>query len=527
MRSPSFLKREMEMVETIKILVPYGTVSISMGAEEMYKRLAVEVERRGLEVEIKRTGDRGYFNGLLVDVIHPSTGKITYELTIEDINPLIERHVIGGEVLEELRAYGYLEFIKRQQRIVLRRCGEVDPENIQDYIDTDGYKALERALKELSPQEVIEEVKKSGLRGRGGAGFPTGIKWEFCRMQEEEKYVICNADEGNPGDFMDRSIMEGDPHSVLEGLTIAGYAVGASQGYIYCREEYPLAIKRMQTAIHKAREAGFLGDSILGSDFSFDVKLVTGAGSYVCGEETALIESIEGRRGNPRYRPPYPTQRGLWEKPTVVNNVETLANIPIIVLRGGEWYASIGGGKGTKVLSISGKVSKPGLVEVPFGLKLGEILEIAGALDVKGVLLGGPLGVCIPSSLFETSLDFDSVANPGAGGLFVFDESLCVVELSRVLMEFSSSESCGKCFPCRLGLGKMYEILERIVRGEGDPKDLDRLKRLGRSIMETSLCGLGGAAPQPILSSLEYFSKEYEAHVIEKTCPAGVCSLKG
>ncbi|RLI84501.1 NADH-quinone oxidoreductase subunit NuoF [Archaeoglobales archaeon] len=524
----------------VKIMVCHGTSGLSAGASEVYKKFEEELGRQGLldSCELIKTGDRGYFRDVLVDIIHPNTGRITYQNVKPEIVPeLVEKHVKNGEIVKKHSAgKAYQDFFAGQKRIVLRRCGEIDPENIESYLEDDGYKALEKALTQMKPEEVIEEIKKSGLRGRGGAGFPTGIKWELCRTQETQpKYVICNADEGDPGAFMDRSVLEGDPHAVLEGMAIAGYAIGSNEGYIYCRAEYPLAIKRLKIAISQAKERGFIGEDIFGAGFSFDIKLVEGAGAFVCGEETALIASIEGKRGMPKPRPPYPAQKGLWGKPTIINNVETLANVPTIILRGGDWYASIGTekSKGTKVFALAGKVKNTGLVEVPLGTTIRELLYGPGGgpakkmRKIKAIQIGGPSGGCIPEKLFDTPIDFDSLVEAGAimgsGGLIVLDDSTCMVDLARFFLSFTSDESCGKCFPCRLGLKKMLEILNKIVSGNGELKDIERLENLAKSIMDTALCGLGKTAPNPVLTTLKYFREEYEAHILEKRCPANQC----
>jgi NADH-quinone oxidoreductase subunit F len=523
----------------VKILICHGTSGLSAGASEVYKKFEEELSKQGLErCELIKTGDRGYFRDVLVDIIHPETGRVTYQdITPEIVPELVEKHVKNGEVVKKYSARkAYQDFFAGQKRIVLRRCGEIDPENIESYIEDNGYKALEKAIKGMDPEEVIEEIKKSGLRGRGGAGFPTGVKWELCRAQKNQpKFVICNADEGDPGAFMDRSVLEGDPHAVLEGMAIAGYAIGSNEGYIYCRAEYPLAIRRLRIAISQAKENGFIGENILGTGFSFDVKLIEGAGAFVCGEETALIASIEGKRGMPKPRPPFPVQRGLWGKPTIINNVETLANVPYIILRGGDWYASLGTekSKGTKVFALAGKVRNTGLVEVPLGTTIRDLLYGPGGgpakkmRKIKAIQIGGPSGGCIPENLFDTPIDFDSLVGAGAimgsGGLIVLDDSTCMVDLARFFLSFTSDESCGKCFPCRLGLKKMLEVLNKIVSGNGELKDVEFLENLAKSIMETSLCGLGKTAPNPVLTTLKYFREEYEAHIIEKRCPANQC----
>jgi len=436
-----------------------------------------------------------------------------------------------------LQEYKGLPVFAKQLRIALRNTGIINPERIEEYIARGGYRSLEKALFEMAPEQVIEEIKRSGLRGRGGGGFPTGLKWEFARRSPgEEKYVICNADEGDPGAYMDRSILEGDPHSVIEGMAIAAYAIGnCREGYIYCRAEYPLAIKRLRMAIAQAEEYGLLGDNILGTDFSFRLYIKEGAGAFVCGEETALIASIEGKRGLPRVRPPYPAQSGLWGKPSNVNNVETYANVPVVIDKGADWFSSYGTekSKGTKVFALVGKINRPGLIEVPMGITLREIIfdiggGIPGGKKFKAVQIGGPSGGCIPEELLDTPIDYDSLLSAGAmmgsGGMVVMDENTCMVDVARFFLNFITSESCGKCTPCREGTKRMLEILTRITKGEGEPRDLEELQRLGRVIKNTALCGLGNTAPNPVLSTMRYFMNEYEAHIYEKRCPAGVCT---
>jgi len=454
---------------------------------------------------------------------------------------IFDSHVVEGTPAEQ---YAVLwsgrrmpddGFLEKQVKIVLRNCGVIDPSDINEYLAQGGYQAARKALLEMTPEDVIEEVKSSGLRGRGGAGFPTGKKWEIARsVKSDVKYVICNGDEGDPGAFMDRSVMEGDPHSVLEGMIIAGYAVGARRGFIYVRAEYPLAVRRLSLAIEQARKRGFLGENIMGSDFSFDVEIKMGAGAFVCGEETALIASIEGRRGMPRPRPPYPAVKGLWGKPTVINNVETLANIPWIILHGADAFRKYGTERspGTKVFALAGKVRRGGLVEVPMGITLRELVyEIGGGARnggrVKAVQIGGPSGGCIPEELFDTPIDYESLTATGAimgsGGIVVLDENTCMVDVARFFLDFTQKESCGKCTFCRLGTRRMLEILERIAAGEGRIEDLELLEELGRLVKECSLCGLGQTAPNPVLTTLKYFRGEYLAHVVEWRCPAKVC----
>lgn len=436
----------------------------------------------------------------------------------------------------DVQTYRDMPFYKKQVRVALRNCGTIDPEIIEEYIARDGYEALAKVLGEMTPEQVIEEIKISGLRGRGGGGFPTGMKWEFCRRSPGDlKYLICNADEGDPGAFMDRSVLEGDPHSELEGMAIAAYAIGCREGYIYCRAEYPLAIKRLKIAIAQAEALGLLGDNILGTDFSFHLHIKEGAGAFVCGEETALMASIEGKRGMPRVRPPYPAVKGLWDKPSNINNVETYANVPQIILRGGSWFAGMGTekSKGTKVFALVGKVNNTGLVEVPMGITLREVIfeignGIIGGKEYKGVQIGGPSGGCIPAALVDTPVDYESLiaagAMMGSGGMVVMDETTCMVDLARFFLNFTQSESCGKCTPCREGTKRMLEIMTRICEGKGVPEDIDTLERLGRVIRSTALCALGNTAPNPVLSTLRYFRSEYEAHILDKRCPAHLCS---
>ncbi len=431
--------------------------------------------------------------------------------------------------------YGDADFFGRQLRVTLRNCAGIDPESLDEYLVVRGYEAAVKVLTEMSPQNVIDEVTKSGLRGRGGGGFPTGVKWNYAAIQHsDEKYIICNADEGDPGAFMDRSTIEGDPHTILEGMIIGGYAIGAQQGFVYIRAEYPLAIKRLEIAIEAARQAGFLGKSIFGTDWDFDVEIRLGAGAFVCGEETALIASIQGLRGMPQPRPPYPAVKGLWGKPTVINNVETLANVPVVILDGPEWFASVGTekSKGTKVFALAGKVCNTGLVEVPMGTTLREVVfGVGGGIPdgkrFKAVQTGGPAGGCLPESFLDTPVDYESLAEAGSmmgsGGMIVIDEDSCMVDVARFFLDFTQDESCGKCVPCREGTKRMLEILDRIVSGRGEDGDIDKLLRLGDTVKRSSLCGLGQSAPNPVLSTIKHFRDEYEAHVLHKRCPAGVC----
>lgn len=504
-----------------------------------------ELSRRGLSEQVKvfQPGCFGFCEkGPMIEV-HPD--NTTYcEVSVEDVATIVEEHFIQGNRVERLlykdpitneRFAANLPFYQGQLKIALRNVGFIAPENILEYLAADGYQALVKVLFDMTPLEVIEGIKKSGLRGRGGGGFSTGLKWELTRQSEsEQRYIICNADEGDPGAFMDRSVLEGDPHSVLEGMLIAGVAVGASHGFIYVRAEYPAAIHRLQVAIVQAREYGLLGQGILGSDFCFDIELKYGAGAFVCGEETALIHSIEGARGEPSVKPPFPAQKGLWGKPTCVNNVETLANIPPIILRGADWFASIGTekSKGTKVFALAGKVRNVGLVEVPMGTTLRQIIfNMGGGIKnqktFKAAQTGGPSGGCIPSKFLDTPIDYESLAAigsmMGSGGLIVMDERDCMVNIAKFFLEFSVDESCGRCTACRVGTKRLHEILTKITEGKGTEDDLDKLVQLGKIVKTASLCGLGQTAPNPILSTIEYFRDEYLAHIVDKTCPAGVC----
>lgn len=439
----------------------------------------------------------------------------------------------GSEI--KTREFDKMDFFKFQERIALSNCGHINPEKIEEYIGRSGYFALAKVLNEMSPQDVIDTIKKSGLRGRGGGGFPTGMKWEFAlKSQNDQKYVVCNADEGDPGAFMDRSVLEGDPHAVLEAMAIAGYAIGASQGYIYVRAEYPIAVERLNTAIEQARKLGLLGKNIFNKGFDFDIDIRLGAGAFVCGEETALLASIEGKRGEPRPRPPFPAVSGLWGKPTIINNVETFANIPHIIRKGPEWFSSIGTekSKGTKVFALAGKINNTGLIEVPMGTTLRTIIyDIGGGIPnnkkFKAAQTGGPSGGCISSELLDIEIDYDNLlaigSMMGSGGLIVMDEDTCMVDVARFFLEFTQEESCGKCPPCRIGTKRMLEILTRITEGKGTPEDLENLETLAKTIKNASICGLGQTAPNPVLSTLRYFRDEYEAHIYDKKCPAGVC----
>ncbi|NLY50613.1 MAG: NADH-quinone oxidoreductase subunit NuoF [Firmicutes bacterium] len=530
------------------VLVCGGTGCTSGGSQEIRARLEREIQANNLENEVKLviTGCHGLCEMGPLVIVYPE-GTMYTHVQPDDAAEIVSEHLLKGRIVqrllykepmteEQVPHYGDLPFYKKQHRVVLSNCGYINPEVLEEYIARDGYAALAKCLGEMTPEEVIEEVKKSGLRGRGGAGFPTGLKWSFCRNAPgEPKYVVCNADEGDPGAFMDRSVLEGDPHRLIEGMLIGAYAIGASEGYIYCRAEYPLAVKRLKLAMKQAEEAGLLGDNILGTDFSFHLHLKEGAGAFVCGEETALMASIMGERGMPRPRPPFPANSGLWGKPTNINNVETWANIPDIIRRGGEWFASMGTekSKGTKVFALTGKVQNTGLVEVPMGITLREIIfEIGGGVPngkkFKAVQIGGPSGGCLPESQLDLSVDYESLTAAGAivgsGGLVVMDEDTCIVDVARFFLSFTRAESCGKCTPCREGIKRMLEVLDRIANGEGKMEDLELLERTALVIKNTALCGLGQTAPNPILSTLRYFRDEYVAHIQDKKCPAGVCT---
>jgi NADH-quinone oxidoreductase subunit F len=530
------------------ILICGGTACAASGSKAIKEALTEEIFQRDLhkEIQVIVTGCNGFCAQGPVMVVQPD--NIFYQrLTPEDMPELVEEHLFKGRPVERLfyvdptsgKAIPSLDdipFFSKQMLRVLRNRGLLDPENVDEYIARDGYLGAAKALDEMTPVEIIQEIKKSGLRGRGGAGFPTGMKWEFANKAGGEiKYVLCNADEGDPGAFMDRSVLEADPHAVLEGMIIAAKAIGAHQGYIYCRAEYPLALRRLDIAIRQAREYGVLGQDILGTGFDFDLEVYQGAGAFVCGEETALMHSIEGKRGMPRPRPPFPAQEGLWKRPSVLNNVETLANVPQIIMKGGDWYASVGTetSKGTKVFALTGAVNNIGLVEVPMGTTLKDIIyEIGGGIrnnkKFKAVQLGGPSGGCVPGYLLDTPTDYEAISKVGAimgsGGMIVMDEDTCMVDMARFFIDFCHEESCGKCTPCREGLGQMLEILERITQGKGELKDLDILEELSRFIMDSALCGLGQTAPNPVLSTLRYFRHEYEDHIIEKRCEAGICA---
>lgn len=529
------------------VLVCGGTGCTSSNSTKIKQEFEAQLNKNKLDKEVKvvTTGCFGLCAQGPIVVVYPEGAMYTM-VRVEDVQEIVEEHLKKGRIVKRLlagdkdvsdtsKSLENVDFFKRQLRIALRNCGVINPENIDEYIAYDGYKALSKVLTEMSPEQVITEVKRSGLRGRGGAGFPTGLKWEFtAKSVGDQKYVCCNADEGDPGAFMDRSVLEGDPHSILEAMTIAGYAVGSDQGYIYIRAEYPIAVKRLEIAIEQARAYGLLGKNIFGTDFSFDIELRLGAGAFVCGEETALLTSIEGKRGEPRPKPPFPAIKGLWQKPTLLNNVETYANIPVIFNKGADWFASIGSekSKGTKVFAVGGKINNTGLVEIPIGTTLREIIyDIGGGIPngkkFKAAQTGGPSGGCIPASHIDTPIDYETLKElgsmMGSGGLIVMDEDNCMVDIARFFLEFTVDESCGKCPPCRIGTKRMLEILERITGGKGEMEDIDKLEVLAKNIIASALCGLGQSAPQPVLSTLRYFRDEYIAHVRDKKCPAGVC----
>lgn len=536
------------MAKRIDCLICGGAACLSSHSQQLKNKIIQLVEEKGLsdEVSVVETGCMGPCELGPVMVVYPE-GSFYIQLKDEDVERIVEEHFLKGRPVQDklwqtqearkiVEEKKQVPFFEKQKKIVLSNCGKIDPESINEFIAQRGYEALGEALTSMTPEQVIETMTNSGLRGRGGAGFPTGLKWKFTRMNDaDQKFIICNADEGDPGAFMDRAVLEGDPHSVLEGMAVAGYAVGATKGFIYVRAEYPLAIDRLQIAINQARELGLLGNNIFETDFNFDIEIRVGAGAFVCGEETALIASIEGLRGQPRPKPPFPAAKGLWDKPSVINNVETFANIRHIFLHGAEWFSSIGTekSKGTKVFALSGNVRNTGLVEVPMGITLGELVyEIGGGIPndkkYKAVQTGGPSGGCIPVKFLNTSIDYESLkalgSIMGSGGLIVLDEDTCMVNIAKYFLEFSLEESCGQCTPCRLGLKQMYGILQDITRGRGKLEDLDRLEQLAETVKNTSLCGLGQAAPNPILSTLKYFRHEYVEHIVEKKCSAGVCA---
>ena len=532
------------------VLICGGTGCTSSGSVAIQEAFKTNIEAFGLSEEVKvvETGCFGLCALGPVVIVYPD-GTFYSRVTPEDVKEIVEEHLLKGrkverliysetgEEVEDITAVALSDtaFYKSQNRVVLRNCGVIDPESIDEYIAMDGYEALGRVLTEMTPEDVIKIVSDSGLRGRGGGGFPTGFKWSLCAPNKaDQKYVVCNADEGDPGAFMDRSVLEGDPHCLVEAMAIAGYAIGATEGYVYVRAEYPIAVKRLQKAIDDAREYGLLGKNIFGSGFDFNLHIRLGAGAFVCGEETALMTSIEGNRGEPRPRPPYPAVKGLFGKPTVENNVETFANIPQIILRGADWFASMGTekSKGTKVFALGGNINNTGLVEIPMGTTLRHIIYdigggIPGGKAFKAAQTGGPSGGCIPASLIDTEVDYDNLTAigcmMGSGGLIVMDEDTCMVDMAKFFLEFTVDESCGKCTPCRVGTKRLLELLDDITKGKGTIEDIDRLEWLCNYIKQNSLCGLGQTAPNPVLATLKFFREEYVAHVVDKKCPAGVC----
>ena len=531
-----------------QVLICGGTGCTSSGSAELIRLFEEKIKEVGLEKEVKvvRTGCFGLCEMGPVVIVYPE-GAFYSHIKAENVEEIVNEHLLKGRIVRRLlcreaieeedttKSLDEVDFYKKQKRVALRNCGVIDPERIDEYIAFDGYKALAKVLTEMTPQQVIDTIKASGLRGRGGAGFPTGTKWQFAANSvDDQKYVCCNADEGDPGAFMDRSILEGDPNAVIEAMAIAGYAIGANQGYVYVRAEYPIAVKRLQIAINEAREYGLLGKNIMDPGFDFDLDIRLGAGAFVCGEETALMNSIEGKRGEPRPRPPFPAVKGLFAKPTILNNVETYANVPQIILKGPEWFASMGTekSKGTKVFALGGKIKNTGLVEIPMGTPLREIIyDIGGGCPngkkFKAAQTGGPSGGCIPASLLDTPIDYDNLiaigSMMGSGGMIVMDEDNCMVDIARFFLDFTVDESCGKCPPCRIGTRRMLEILERITEGKGEDGDIEKLETLAKNIKASALCGLGQTAPNPVLSTLKYFRDEYEAHIYEKRCPAGHC----
>ncbi len=529
------------------VLVCGGTGCTSSHSQEIRDRLEEEIKSHGLEDEVSvvKTGCFGLCALGPVMIVYPE-GCFYAMVKVDDVPEIVEEHLMKGRIVkrllydetvqeEKVKPLQDTQFYRKQKRIALRNCGVINPENIDEYIGRDGYEALGKVLTSMTPDEVIKVISDSGLRGRGGAGFPTGRKWSLAAVNEaDQKYVCCNADEGDPGAFMDRSVLEGDPHVVLEAMAIAGYAIGASQGYIYVRAEYPIAVQRLNIAIKQARDYGLLGKNIFDTGFDFDIDIRLGAGAFVCGEETALMTSIEGKRGEPRPRPPFPALKGLFQKPTILNNVETYANVPQIILNGADWFSSMGTekSKGTKVFALGGKVKNTGLVEIPMGTTLREIVEeIGGGIPngkkFKAAQTGGPSGGCIPAEHFDIPIDYDNLtaigSMMGSGGLIVMDEDTCMVDIAKFFLEFTVDESCGKCAPCRIGTRRMLEILEKITSGKGTMDDLDKLDELANHLKTNSLCALGQTAPNPVLSTMRYFRDEYEAHIVDKKCPAGVC----
>ncbi|AFS79906.1 iron hydrogenase HydB [Gottschalkia acidurici 9a] len=530
-----------------QILLCRGTGCTSSKSDKIEERFQELLKEKGIqdEVNVVRTGCFGLCEAGPIVVVYPG-GTFYSHIKVEDVDQIVEEDLINNNVIKELlykgsidgdkiKAISEVAFYAKQKRVSLKNCGLINPECIDEYISHDGYFALHKALTEMKPEDVIETMKKSGLKGRGGGGFPTGLKWEFtAKATGDQKYVLCNADEGDPGAFMDRSILEGDPHSVIEAMALAGYAIGSDQGYVYVRAEYPIAVKRLQIAIDEAKAKGLLGKDIFGTGFNFDMEIRLGAGAFVCGEETALIASIEGQRGMPRNKPPFPANKGLWDKPTLINNVETYANVPQIILKGADWFTSFGtkDSPGTKVFALGGKINNTGLVEIPMGTTLREVIyDVGGGIpdgkQFKAVQTGGPSGGCITADYIDTEIDFATLnelgSMMGSGGMIVMDEDTCMVDIARFFLDFTVEESCGKCTPCREGTKRMLELLEKITDGKGEMEDLDRLESLAETIKSSSLCGLGQTAPNPVLSTLKYFRDEYEAHVKDKKCPAGAC----
>lgn len=522
----------------MRVVVGQGSCGVATGARKTAAEFEKQIAAKGLDIPVQVTGCVGTcYLEPIVDV-YDDAGVLTRYVKVQPdkVEAIVEGHLAGGKpVAEQAISEEDKQFVEKQQRVVLRNCGVINPEEIEEYLAVDGYKAIEKVLKEMTPEEVIEEIKISGLRGRGGAGFPTWFKWNAAKENRgDQKYLVCNADEGDPGAFMDRSVLEGDPHSLLEGMIIGGYAMGATEGVIYCRAEYPLAIKRLEIAMAQAREKGFLGKDIFGSGFDFDIRIKAGAGAFVCGEETALIASLEGERGMPRLKPPFPAQKGYWQKPTDINNVETLANVPWIIYNGGSAFAQFGTEKssGTKVFALAGKIKKGGLVEVPMGMTIKEVIYgIGGGIkndrDFKAVQMGGPSGGCIPASLIDTPVTYEDINKTGAivgsGGMIVMDEDTCMVDMARYFLNFTRDESCGKCNYCRIGTKRMLEILERITEGKGKDGDIELLEELAVKIKDGSMCGLGQTAPNPVLTTIRYFRNEYEDHIYNKKCTAHSC----
>lgn len=542
-------KIKSSVIKDAKVVRVCMTGCRAHGAENLFIAFKDYVKKQNLdkEIEIRETGCQGLCSGAPVLSIDPHE-YFYQKVSPDDVAEVINESVLNGKPINRL---GYklgngdyavkqleIPFFKSQEKIVLRNCGIIDPTNILHYLIRDGYKALEKAIFDMKSEKVVEEIKKSGLRGRGGGGFPTGIKWEFAaKRQDSEKYIICNADEGDPGAFMDRGVLEGDPHSVLEGLTIGAYAIGASKGYVYVRAEYPIAVRHITHAVGQARNLGFLGENILGSGFSFDIEIKQGAGAFVCGEETALMASIEGKRGMPKVRPPYPVESGLYGKPTIINNVETLASVSPIISKGSNWYSSFGtqGSKGTKIFSLAGKIKNTGLVEVPMGITIDKVVNeigdgVIGEGNFKAVQMGGPSGGCLPEKLKNLEIDYDSLKSAGAimgsGGIVVVDELTCMVDFAKFFLQFLQSESCGKCVPCRIGTKRILEILTKITKRRAKIEDFDKLVELAEVVGKASLCGLGQTAPNPLLSTIKHFKEEYLAHIEERKCPAGVCSKR-